>query len=224
MKKIKRELRVTNVATFADAAVKMLKEAGIEDAKLDKIIEKADSLSKKLTTAIKRDKTVSNLDEADSKRDELLRVLATMLEGYAVVPVEKISQSAKRLLAVFLKYGRQITAESYARESALVKSLLEDLSAQNFKADIENLTGVGETIEKLSEAEEDFRAKSAEYLKAGATIEESATLVKKELVSYANDTLIPYVKTLCALDESLSDLKSEFSALIEKANTGVVSK
>ena len=30
MKKIKRELRVTNVATFADAAVKMLKEAGMD--------------------------------------------------------------------------------------------------------------------------------------------------------------------------------------------------
>ena len=76
---------------------------------------------------------MSNLDEMDATRDEIIRQLNAALTGYTNLPIPTFQNAATTLLAIVTKY-KGITAESYARESSLIQRLLEDLAADNAKS------------------------------------------------------------------------------------------
>jgi hypothetical protein len=221
-KRLNTSMRNAEVDTVSDAIVVLYNESGItEDSRLAAIILKISQLSAALTTAIKRDKIVSGLTEADAARDECLRTLATMLEGYAVVPVDAVQTAAKALLQVFNKYGREIAYDRYEDESSYIESLLEDLGADSLSAHINALTGVAETIESLRDAEDVFKAKTKEYVDAGLSVGESATAVKKELVSFINSTLVSYLVASCAVDDSYLNFAEHVYARIDRANAAL---
>ena len=46
-----------------------------------------EKLSAEITTAIKADKVSTSLEDADAKRDELIRQLGTLLAGYGAIPL-----------------------------------------------------------------------------------------------------------------------------------------
>ena len=224
MKKLNQKARVTDVDTFSDAVVVLYKNAGISDTLLSAMMEKLEVLSASLTTAIKRDKVYSGLEEADSSRDEIIKSLSAMLTGYAAVPIAVISESAGRIKAVFDKYGVALTRESYDRESSLIESLLEDLSAEALASDLAALSGLTETVEALRKAEDTFKEKTAAYIKAGSAVEESATAVKKQLILFVNGTVIPYLNSVSSMSDTYTDFANEVSARIDRVNATVSKK
>ena len=115
MKKIRTTVRVTELDTISDIIIRLYKA--------DSSIAGDDYL--KSTMA---EKIASTLDEADVKRDEIIRSLGTLLNGYAVIPIAEKKAAAEKLLAVFDKY-KGITAESYANESSFIESMLKDYAA-----------------------------------------------------------------------------------------------
>ena len=88
-----------------------------------------EKLSAEITTAINRDKVSTSLEDADAKRDELIRQLGTLLAGYGAIPLADKKAAAEKLSAVYDKYGKAIENEPYARESSLIESMLEDFAA-----------------------------------------------------------------------------------------------
>ena len=122
MKKISVLVRVTEADNLSNAIVRLFKaevEANSDvggDGYLKDTFAEVETLAASLTTAIKADKASSNLDVADSKRDEIIRQLNAALTGYANVPIPAFQAAATPLLAIMAKY-KGITAESYARES-----------------------------------------------------------------------------------------------------------
>ena len=152
MKKVSTKVRITEADTVSDALVRIYKEATAKDGAVGKdaalatIMGEVETLSAKITTAIKADKVSHSLEDADAKRDEVIRSLGTLLAGYGAIPVAAKKAAAEKLLAIYDKYGKSIAGESYARESSLIESMLEDFAADALSDAIKSLDGVTDLI------------------------------------------------------------------------------
>ena len=74
----------------------------------------------------------------------------------------------------------------------MIKNLLEDFGTENLASDVAALDGVGELFSELSTAYDRFNKANYEYTKASVTRGESATSIKKSLISVMNDKLVSY--------------------------------
>ncbi|WP_296013141.1 DUF6261 family protein [uncultured Treponema sp.] len=226
MNKIISKIRVAELDTLSDVLVRLYKDscaaenAVSKDANLSLIMAEAEKLSADITTAIKSDRVSSTLDEADIARDEIIRNLGDALTGYAAIPVAAKKSAAQNLLAVFGKYGRQITQKNFAEESSLIESMLEDFGAESLKADVAALDGVGELVSELRTAQDSFNKANDDFTNASMNRGESATSVKKSLISVLNDKLVPYLSAVAPLAD-YKDFATKCEAEIAKANATV---
>ena len=217
MTKVNARVRVTKLDSLSDTLVRLYKaqEALSQDAMLCAIMADVESASDRLTSAIKRDAVSSGLEDADSRRDEAVRLLGTLVEGYTAIPFAEQKAAAQTLKALFDKYGKKIAGESYAAESSLVESMLADFAAKD--ALQKTLPGVPELVQNLRDAEDAFKSASDDFAAAKNAKGESATAVKKILVSILNDRLVPYLAAASCM-ESHKTFVSLAEAEIKKAN------
>lgn len=216
MTKLFARIRATEADSASDALLRLYKAAGLEnDSFLSVAFKELESLSARLTTAIKKDVANSRLDECDGARDEAVRNLGTLIQGYAVIPVPEKNEAAKRLDATFSKYGKKIVNESYASESSLIESLLEDLGA--FKSEMKILEGVETLVERLRHAQDEFNAANDAYTVAKSEKGENATEIKKALVAFINERLVPYLGAV-RLAEPYAKFASQVETEIKRVN------
>lgn len=191
-----------------------------KDAILKTQFAQLTDLSARNTTAIKQDAVVSTLDEADSARDSVTRDLFTLSTGYTASPFSEVKSAAQDVCAVLEKYGRGITNKGYAEQTALTESLLEDLGAEKVAAQVKSLSGVAELVAQLREAQDGFAAAHDGYIKAKAGKGESASSLKKPLVSLINDNIVPYLNIVAAMD-GYADFVAAVAGNIKKTNDTV---
>lgn len=226
MKKINSNMRVAELDTLSDVLIRMYKDSSAaenalsKDTNLSLIMAEVEKLSADITTAIKSDRVSSTLDEADIARDGIIRNLGDALTGYSAIPVAAKKDSAQNLLAVFSKYGKQITQKNFAEESSLIESMLEDFAADSLKTDVAALDGVGDLLDSLRSAQDSFNKANDEYTAANVGKGDSATSVKKTLLAALNYKLVPYLTAVSALD-SYKTFVSKCEAEITKANANV---
>lgn len=215
MNKLNAKMRVTEIDALSDALVRVYKaDSGIAgDAFLKGVMAEVETLSAQLTTAIRQDKVLSSLEDADGERDEAVKSLGTVLDGYAAVPIPAKKAAAEKLRAVFAKYGKAITSANYASESSLIESLLEDFGKADAAESIAALDGVAEILEQIRAAQDAFAKASDDYTAASSVKTESATSLKKPLVAAVNDRLVPY---LAAMAMANAAAYGDFAAKAEK--------
>ncbi|MDE5898602.1 MAG: hypothetical protein K2H09_04990 [Treponemataceae bacterium] len=220
MNKVTTNVKVTELDSLSDTLVRLYKaqETLAQDAMLSSIMAEIEAQSVRLTTAIRRDTVSSTLEEADARRDEAVRLLGTLVEGYTAIPFEAQQKAAESLKATFDKYGKKITGESYANESSLIESLLEDFAS--LSAEQKALPGVGERVQALRDAQDAFNKASDEYAVAKSDKGESATAVKKELAATLNERLVPYLTVAASLDTHKA-FATQTEAEIKKTNEAV---
>ncbi len=177
-------------------------------------------LSARNTTAIRQDAVVSTLDEADSARDSATRDLFTLAGGYTASPFAEVKAAAQDVCAVLEKYGRGMTSRNYADQTALSESLLEDLGAEKVTAQIKSLSGVAELVTQLREAQDGFASAHDGYIKAKAGKGESASSLKKPIVSLINDNIVPYLNIVAAMD-GYADFVAAVAGNIKSTNDTV---
>lgn len=225
MKRLLYNSRVSEVDDVADKIERICKANPLykTDTHLSKMVDEISALSQKLTSANKRDKAVSTLDEADSVRDEAQTALGGMISGYLYFPDSEKVEAAQAIRAIVKKYAG-ITTESYARQSALTKSEIEELKSAAIAEKTALLPGVPELIERLEKAQEDFDRANDEYNKSRVGDKEtpSATSLKKPLLSAINDDLLGYLSTMKKIDsETYSPLCALIESEIERMNEAV---
>lgn len=226
MKKIRTTVRVTELDTISDIIIRLYKaDSGIAgDDYLKSTMAEIESLSERITIAIKADKIASTLDEADVKRDEIIRSLGTLLNGYAVIPIAEKKAAAEKLLAVFNKY-KGITAESYANESSFIESMLKDYAASELADSIKALDGVGSYISDLRAAQDEFNKANDEFTASNVNKNESASALKKPLLSAINDKLVAYLTAMNLVNAAVyGDFVSKAESEIEKINASVAKR
>lgn len=226
MKKIRTTVRITELDTISDIIIRLYKaDSGIAgDDYLKSTMAEIESLSERITIAIKADKIASTLDEADVKRDEIIRSLGTLLNGYSVIPIAEKKAAAEKLLAVFDKY-KGITAESYANESSFIESMLKDYAASELADSIKALDGVGSYISDLRAAQDEFNKANDEFTASNVNKNESASALKKPLLSAINDKLVAYLTAMNLVNAAVyGDFVSKAESEIEKMNNSVAKR
>ena len=228
--KVKKDIRITDADTVSDALVRLYKDAAGKDGAIAKdvalaaIMGEVEKLSADITTAIKKDKVSTSLEEADARRDEIIRSLGTLLAGYGAIPLADKKDAADRLLAVYNKYGKSIATETYARESSLIESMLEDFAADSLADAIKALDGVDDLISSLRTAQDEFNKTNDSATAALTAKGESAYSVKKPLLAAINDRLVPYITAMGAVSPEYADLGTRADVEIAKANASVARK
>ena len=223
--KVNGKVRVTELDALSDAMEREYKAACgdgstavAKDAVLKGLFGQLTDLSERNTTAIKQDAVVSTLDEADSARDSVTRDLFTLTNGYTASPFAEVKSAAADVCAVLEKYGRGMTGKGYAEQTALTESLLEDLGKASEK--IAALSGVAELVASLREAQDGFAASHDAYIKAKADKGESATSLKKPIVSLINDSIVPYLNIVAAV-QGYADFIARVAGNIKSTNETV---
>lgn len=212
MNKVISKVRVTEVDGLSDTLVRLYKadEGVSSDVFLKSVMDEIEKLSVAITTAIKKDKVLSNLEEADIVRDEAVKNLSTLLDGYEVFPVAAKKEAAQKLKTVFDKYRKSIITANYVSESSLIESLLEDFSKEEEAVSL--LDGIKEILEQIRSAQDAFVKASDEYNAASTVKTESASSLKKPLLSAINDKFIPYIT---AMQMANSAVYGDFAAKAE---------
>lgn len=223
MKKLHNKIRVTELGDIASQLVKLYQKTENlqEDSFLKKTFSELESQGNSITEAVKKDKAVSHLEEADEKRDNAIRVLDKLLKGYENIPVDSLKPHGEKLSTIFKKYGVKIVDENYSSQSNLIDSLLIDFSAEEVKESISALTGVQEALSNIRTAQEDFETMRAEYNKAVSISESSASAssFRKPLLELINKKLIPYLLAMKMADNTkYSAFTNEFSQIIDTIN------
>ena len=220
-----RGVRVTELDALSDAMEREYKAACgdgstavAKDTVLKGLFEQLTDLSARNTTAIKQDAIVSTLDEADSARDSVTRDLFTLTNGYTASPFAQVKSAAADVCATLDKYGRGMTSKGYAEQTALTESLLEDLGRATEK--IAALSGVAELVASLREAQDGFAGAHDAYIRAKADKGESATSLKKPIMSLINDNIVPYLNIVAAV-QGYADFIAAVAGNIKRTNDTV---
>ncbi|MBD5437814.1 MAG: hypothetical protein HDR37_04480 [Treponema sp.] len=225
--KVINNVRVTELDALSDAMEREYAAACADgstavgkDAVLKAQFGQLADLSARNTTAIRQDTVVSTLDEADGKRDAVTRDLFTLSTGYTASPFAEVKAAAVGVCAVLEKYGRGMTSKNYADQTALTESLLEDLGAEKVAAQVKALSGVAELVASLREAQDGFAKAHDGYIRAKAGKGESASSLKKPLVSLISDGIVPYLNIVAAM-EGYADFIAAVAGNIKKTNDTV---
>ena len=223
--KLNGKARVTEIDALSDALEREYKAACgdgstavAKDTVLAGLFAQLIDLSARNTTAIKQDAVVSTLDEADAKRDSVTRDLFTLTNGYTASPFAEVKSAAADVCTTLDKYGRGMTGKGYAEQTALTESLLEDLGKVTEK--IAALSGVAELVASLREAQDGFASAHDTYIKAKADKGESATSLKKPIVSLINESIVPYLNIVAAV-QGYADFIAGVAGNIKSTNDAV---
>ncbi|GJQ04494.1 DUF6261 family protein [Capnocytophaga canimorsus] len=204
MKNLHFNSRITEVGDVANRLAVLYKGTATlqDDAFLKNLLSEIQTQGDAITEAIKKDKAVSKLEDADAERDEAIRVLDKMLKAYEVFPVESTKAHGQKIAAIFKKYGVKITEENYSSESNLIDSLLKDLSASEVQASVTALSGVSEAIATIRTTQEEFSKVRLQYEEAFTENHSkvSASSLRKPLLGLINKKLIPYLVAMTLVD------------------------
>lgn len=219
--------RTTEVDDTSDRLIVLYKNEPTlaEDPFLASLFTEMETVSKQITQAIKRDRTLSELDDADAMRDNAVRNLQRVLLGFASMPIDNLRKSGEKLYAVFNKYGLEILRENYAEESSLIESMLIDFANEAFKADIAALPGVLESVGEVRRAQTDFTHKRVAYEEAIAAAQryQSASALKKPLLQLINASMVPYLSTMQMVDaDKYGQFADAAAQVIEDTNAAVL--
>ena len=196
--------RVTEVSAATmriDGAYK--KTSLNSDPHLVSMFTALETQSARLNAAINRSKAESELEEKDEVRDNKVRALYYLILGLVHHPNPEIKAAALEVEKVFDKYGVAITGGSYATESALIVSMLDDLAKPKLQLAITLLSGSAEIIAELQAAQDDFEETRIIYEseKAEEGTQENATTIKKEVLELLNGKVVIYLRAMELVDE-----------------------
>lgn len=228
MNKLRTAIRNAEVDGLSDTLIRLfkadLKAQG--DAFLKATMERMETLSAQITTAILQNKTLSTLEAADSVRDEAVRTLGTLLAAYAVFPIASKKELAAPLKAIYDKYAKAgITGANYTSESSLIESLLGDLAEESLTDNIKGLEGIGEAVTSIRLAQDEFTKANDEYVKANTNKGASASSFNKPIVSLINEKLVPYLDAMViAGNENCLEFAKGVDAEINRANDTIAKR
>lgn len=231
MKRVKLDVRITVADTVSDVLVRLYKDALLEnpdgdiakDKNLSEIMNDIEKQSKNITTAINRDKVSTSLEHADTKRDEFIYQLFTLIAGYAAIPIADKKAAALKLLSITSKY-KGIARATYAQESSLIESMLEDFADSGLTSSIEMLEGVADLIKAIRIAQDEFNAASDSVTIAFIEKGEPAYALKKPLLNAINEKLVPYITAMSAINLEYKNFSEKADIEINKANQSTSKK
>lgn len=223
--KILSNSKTTETDTSSGRIISAYQKSGLSsDVFLTGVFSVLIPVSENLTGAIKRMKAESVLEEKDEKRDGYVRGIYYLVQGFLHHPDAAVKAAAVKIDDVIENYGLTIVSESYATETSLIESMLEDLGTTELQVSIEALSGLSQLIANLREAQTEFEQAKLEYdeerVKEGEL--ESATKLKMDVISIINNKLVVYLRAMEQVDnEKYGTFAQTVATIIDDNNTAV---
>lgn len=212
------------ISELADTSLRIVdfykKETALaEDTFLKPLLAEISEKTSAISAAIKKENTLSKLEDTDELRDETIKNLYSILNGYKAMRSAEIKASGEFLLTIFDKYGLKITRESYASESAHIESMLTDFSSEEAKKHIAKLSEVAETIAELRQRQTAFHTERMAYEQSlsHAKNTASASSLKKPLLDLINGKLVSFL-TAMGQEGAYKNLYAVIEQVIKDAN------
>jgi hypothetical protein len=205
MQKLMTNSRITETDAVAARIGGAYEKSGPEsDTRLNEMITDLREKRARLLEAIKRAKAESDLEEKDEVRDNGLRSLVYLVQGFTHHPDPAVKAAAVKVDDVLDRYGLSVTDESYSTESSLINSLLTDLAKPNMQEAIAALSGCAELIAALRAAQDDFEQARIAYEaeKAQEGTEANATTLKKDVTDIINNRIVVYLNAMMLVDDA----------------------
>lgn len=226
MKKLVTTARITEVDDTCDRIVSLFEqEVSLqEDEALKGIIEEMKVLSEKMTQSIKRDVVISKVQEADKKRDTILRSMNKVLIGYQSMKSPQIRENAEKINSVFSKYGIKIIKESYTAKSSYIESFLKDISDAEYARSLSVLSGFADWVSDLRVEQTAFNQTRIAYEKAISIYKNtsSASDLKKPMLDLINGKLITYLSAMKVVKfEEYSYFINAIQQVIDSTNDSI---
>ncbi|WP_163709257.1 DUF6261 family protein [Mangrovibacterium lignilyticum] len=191
---------------------------------LPAMMGKVHEMRQQLNQAIKRLKTMSSLKQYDHERDQALAALMYFVFGLQYQPDAAINAAAGTIYKTLNNYGLSITRDNYTAESALIDSLLLDLSKPDLQPAIAQLAGCAELIEIVREKQEAFVQLQNQYSTAKAKEQSllSATRLRRQLRKYLNGMVLVYLNAMFLVDEPLyGQFVQTVAVIVDDSNRNV---
>lgn len=135
-------------------------------------------------------------------------------------------QAAQTVDKVFERYGLRIIDKSYATESSLLASLIDDLEKQKIQDAIALLPGCAEVITALQTAQVEFESSRIAYEqdKAQESTQANATELKHKVTTLINDKIVVYLRAMELVDVETYGAFARTIAIIIAENNETVKK
>lgn len=172
------------------------------DVHLEPMFTDLENESTLFIKAINRAKSESILEDKNAVRTDSLRAFHYLLIGLLHHPTKKIKTAAEAVYKIYAHYGLSIVDGGYASGSALLVSLLNDLSAEALQESISHLSGLAELIAGIQTAQTDFEQTRIgfESSKAEESTYTTATDLKKTVLDIVNDKVVIYMRAMELVD------------------------
>jgi len=196
----------------------------ITDPYLVMIFSELQPKSTLMIKAINSNNTESGLEGADIFRDGRVRGLFFGVKSALYNDIPAIKTAAQKIDKILDNYGLEMTKESYAEESTMVKSLLSELSGPSLADAIAAIPGCVDAIAQLQEAQDAFTAISDAFEKAKSSDKQqlNATQLKKDVVNYINQKLVRYLNGMQAVnDTEYGEVANHVAQIIADNNSRV---
>lgn len=189
--------RITEVHGTTRTLITAYEQTGLtDDSFLKGIYKPLGTNNNELSAAIERSQVESIMGEKDEVRDEAIRAVNYLSQGYQYHPNQEVRNAADIVKKIFNKYGLAIIKESYVTESSHIVSMLGDFAAPDVAEAIAMLNGLAENIAALKAAQADFETTRAKYASVDAkeSTYTSATVLKKEVLTIINEDLVQFLR------------------------------
>ncbi len=220
--------RLSELVAGFERVVSWLSELSPEDDEyLSEQKKELEKQTKQITASLKKDRAYSQHEELDALRDNLLKLLFKLIDGYTAHPDAKIAQSAKTIFDKISKKYSSIARANYEEESGLLSSMFGDFETEEFSSAVKDLSGVSERLSQLKTAQENFEKAHKVYIEAlkAEKSEESATSIKKKALYLVNDELVPYLSTMRRVKKAQYEkLAQMIEGEIQNVNDKVVTR
>ena len=171
--------------------------------------------------ASNRQAAANSLDEADTARDTAISKFFAVLEGSAAQVDSAEAAAGEAALKVANGYGRKIMNLSFNEETTKIESLLKDFSAAENAEVLKKVHGGEAAKERLKNAQDSFvRLYATKSAAASESADDkNATALKRDLRSFYNETIVPYLQALCVLEsEKYAPFAKKLDAEVAKMN------
>ena len=226
MKKLSAMARVTEAGDTAHRLVSLYKSnpALKDEAFLKPLFVEMEEKANALTEAVKRDAVISQLENADAKREGAIRVLDRLLKGYKTIPIDSLKAYGVQLSEVFKKYGAKTAQKSYSEETHLIESLLKELQKPDMMLSVSALMGVSEAVSELRMKQDAFAEVRSKYDDSVAKHQTSpsASTLKKPLFELINKKLVTYLSAMEIVEkEKFGGFVASSNQIIDSINTNI---
>jgi hypothetical protein len=215
---------VTETTDITSRVSEKITNAAIADQYLTDETTKMDDLSSEMSDGLgtPKGKALSDLYQAaDMLRDNLLFVLITLVKGFAAWDHAPTNAAAKQINTIVKAHGTEIAKKSYEMESALLTSLLNDLSKPEANAALATL-GLTDLVAELKAAQQTFvniTAQSA-TLEAAKDDKPAPSSLRKQTISSLN-AIIDYLNLMgrnASRKAIYAPLAAELAVMIDATN------